>query len=1643
MWRCVMERLRGGCGRGLVWLALVTGALSLLVGLLGKSAPVQAAVTGNVIPDPTVNTSSSGFNGTVVTSVVQTDGRIVIGGSFTAFNGIARNRIARLNSDGTLDPSYDPGAGFNEMVSTLALQPDGKVLAGGYFTTFNTVARGRIARLNTDGSLDTTFVPTGTGFGSSAVMAVAVRADGKVYAGGNFTAFNSTGRGGIARLNADGSLDTTFVPTGSGFNGSVYTLAVQGDGRVVVGGGFTGFGGTPRSRIARLYGDGSLDPTFNPGTGFDAHVNVVKLQADGRLVAAGGFTSFAGTSRNRVARLMVDGALDVSFSPGTGFDSYIMDVGIQADGTIVVGGDFSTFNGATRTRIARLNPFGNLDVSFDPGVGPNSLVNSVAVQQDGKVLLGGYFSNVSGVVRARYARLTSVGALDAEFHSGAGFNNGVYATAAQADGKVIAAGAFTDFNGMVRRGVARLTTNGALDPSLGNGTGPNSSVLALAALADGRILAAGTFSSFNGLARGRIVRLSADGVVDTTAFTGSGFNSTVRAIAVQPDGKVIAVGDFTTYNGTARNGVARLNADGTLDTAFNPQSGFNAATTTVALQTDGKIVVGGSFTLFNGVTRTRIARLNSDGSLDTAFDPVAGFNSFPVALAMQADGKIVVGGYFTLYNGVARSAIARLNANGTLDTTFNPGSGFNGVVRSVVLESDGAALVGGDFTTFNGMPRSRIARLNANGSLDLGFYPGAGLNGAVYSLSLLPSGKLAAGGLFTAFDGAPLQRIAVLLHAPSAPTVLPGLIPGNASITAPFTPPVITGGAVITNYEYALSVDNGTKWGAWTPRNPASTTSPITIGGLANGTAYRVKLRAVNAAGAGAESVMSSLVVPFTVPTAPTITSATPGNGTASIAFSPPASNGGAAITNYKYSLDNGVTWLTRSPTSTASPLQLAGLLNGHTYQVVLRALNLAGDGAASLPVSVTPRTVPDAPTGVAVAAVGTSSAVLSFTAPLSDGGAAVTNYEYALSIDNGATWASWLPLAPPDAVSPITIVGLVNGTTYRAKLRAVNAAGAGPESTMSSVFMPRTVPGAPTLTAAAPGNTVATITFTPPASDGGFPITNYKYSTDNGATWTTRSPASTTSPMTIQALANGHTYQVLLRAVNPVGDGAVSNMMTVTPRTVPEAPTALVATAGDASASIAFIPPAFDGGAAVVNYQYALSVDDGAMWASWVPLAPADGTSPVAIPGLANWTPYRVKLRAVNAAGVGAESAPSAPFTPAPVGMVFTAVTPARVVDTRLSSGGAGPVLPGTTGMRTFSVAATQSGGTPVVPAGATAIAYNLTVPNPAAAGHARVMPADAATLTTASAINFRPGETIANGLATRIDAQRRVTVYTGSAADVVIDVVGYFAPAPSPPTPGGRFTAVTPVRVYATSADTVAGALAAGGDRVVSTATTQDGVTPVVPAGAEAVAYNITVVRPTAGGHLRVMPGDTASSDSSTINWTVPGDVIANGITVKLDDQRRIKVHNSAGVPVDFLVDVVGYYSPSGALFYPTDPTRVLDTRTAQGGEGAIGSGTAEERSVGVGFAAADPHAQQVPAGATSIAYNLTVTAPAAAGHLRVRPAGTPLISASTINWPGPAYTRANATIVAISPDRQVTIYNGSSGPADALIDTLGYYR
>src|SRR6266487_2770355 len=211
---------------------------------------------------------------------------------------------------------------------------------------------------------------------------------------------------------------------------------------------------------------------------------------------------------------------------------------------------------------------------------------------------------------------------------------------------------------------------------------------------DGRIIIGGEFYNYDGVSRNRIARLQPDGLLDESFNSGTGLAgthsdeiyTTVYAIAVQADGKIIVGGNFTDYNGTSRNNIARLNADGSLDAGFNPGTGIDETYSTVyaiAIQTGGKIIVGGSFTDYNGAPRNNIVRLNSDGSLDTGFNPGTGidggyYTTTVYAIAIQTDGKIIVGGSFTDYNGTSRNNIVRLNSDGSLDAGFNTGSGADG-----------------------------------------------------------------------------------------------------------------------------------------------------------------------------------------------------------------------------------------------------------------------------------------------------------------------------------------------------------------------------------------------------------------------------------------------------------------------------------------------------------------------------------------------------------------------------------------------------------------------------------------------------------------------------------------------------------------------------------------------------------------------------------------------------------------------------------------------------------------------------------------------------------------------------------------------------------------------------------------------------
>lgn len=364
------------------------------------------------------------------------------------------------------------------------------------------------------------------------------------------------------------------------------------------------------------------------------------------------------------------GSVDAGFA-GLGANAPVNVIVLQTnDNKLYVGGGFTEFNGESYGHVVRLNQSGGVDTSFDPrtsagGIQSSIFSNSVhalAVQLNGSLLVGGLFTNAGGAGQNYLVRLTPSGALDANFLSGlAGPNNYVDALALQADGRILVGGAFTMFNGAGLSRIARLEAGGALDVGFTPGTGGNGDIHALAVVPDGAIFAGGEFTLFNGVAASRLVRLRPNGTVDTAFNTGAGFNDTVRAIVVQPgDSKVIVAGYFTSFNGVARAGIARLNVDGSLDTSFNPGAGANEFINALAMQPDGKVLAGGAFTSFNGVERNRLVRLNPDGSVDYAFNMGTGADNFINTVALQTDRKVVIGGGFRRFDGVPRNYIARL-----------------------------------------------------------------------------------------------------------------------------------------------------------------------------------------------------------------------------------------------------------------------------------------------------------------------------------------------------------------------------------------------------------------------------------------------------------------------------------------------------------------------------------------------------------------------------------------------------------------------------------------------------------------------------------------------------------------------------------------------------------------------------------------------------------------------------------------------------------------------------------------------------------------------------------------------------------------------------------------------------------------------
>ncbi len=485
---------------------------------------------------------------------------------------------------------------------------------------------------------------------------------------------------------------------------------------------------------------------------------------------------------------------------------------------------------------------------------------------------------------------------------------------------------------------------------------------------------------------------------------------------------------------------------------------------------------------------------------------------------------------------------------------------------------------------------------------------------------------------------------------PGAPTIGTATA-GNASATVAFTAPAANGGSAITSYSVTSSPGGLTA---------TSTGSPITVTGLTNGTAYTFTVVAINSAGTGSASATSNSVTPTTgttVPGAPTIGTATPGNASATVAFTAPASNGGSAITSYRAtSSPGGLT-----ATSTGSPITVTGLTNGTAYTFTVVAINAIGTGAASAASnSVTPTAAPTAPGAptIGTATAGNASATVAFTAPASNGGSAITSYR-ATASPGGLTATS--------TGSPITVTGLTNGTAYTFTVVAINAIGTSAASGASNSVTPVGAPGAPTIGTAVPSNSSASVPFTPPASNGGSPITSYTATSSPGGI-TSTSPGS---PIIVTGLTNGTAYTFTVTATNAIGTGPASAALnSVTPVGAPGAPSINAAFPGDGVAFLDF-NSASNGGSAITTYTATSSPPGGT--GSGTPADASDAVPQgggILVTGLTNGVSYTFTLTATNAVGTGPASAPSNPVTPlAMPGMpTITGVTALNATDFQIN---------------------------------------------------------------------------------------------------------------------------------------------------------------------------------------------------------------------------------------------------------------------------------------------------------------------------------------------------------------------------------------
>lgn len=742
--------------------------LLFLAGWLGIANLAPAAQAQTL--DAAFNRPSLYAGGLAYSATEQPDGKKVVTGAFIRVNGAATSSLVRLNANGTVDAAFQQNLGTASPVYRVALQSNGQLLLTSFTTTTpltaGGISRNTILRLNADGTGDASFnagTGTNTATSGSSVDFSLPLPNGQVLATGSFDSFNGVPANNIVRLTSTGGIDATFNP-GSGPDDYISTSALLPSGKYLIAGYLTSYNGLSRNAIVRLNTDGSADTTFNPDLPTGSGIDNFTVQPDGRILVAGSF-GLAGTSYT-LLRLNADGTRDNTFTGNTTpiYSYYGNAVEVQADGKILV----ARRDGTTTLPVARLNSNGTPDASFAPSVTGFNFF-SLTLLASGKLLVAGRAMALGNIPNSAVLQLNTNGSLDTSFQPSFQTTGAIANVVRQADGKLIASGSFSEVNGQAVNALVRFNADGTVDGTYTGTSALQNTPTDLALQPDGRLLVAYPTTVQRLLATG-----SNDNSFANSTLTMTG-GSTNRLL-LQPDGRILVGGQAPAANYPA---IVRLQNNGTLDGSFSAALGAGTARMSIvralALQPDGRIVVAGTYAPTTGPALSTVRRLESTGTFDLAYTgPTLLFNnsstsSFVNSVALQADGAAVIGG---LFNNIG-SNVARLTTTGAQDASFAAPAFATGSVSKVLIQPNGRILLGGLFAS-SFLP-SNLARVLSTGAADASYAATAVPNSTVRALLIQPDGGIVAGGSFNAVSGqltAGLARIiasnVLAVQAPAA-----------------------------------------------------------------------------------------------------------------------------------------------------------------------------------------------------------------------------------------------------------------------------------------------------------------------------------------------------------------------------------------------------------------------------------------------------------------------------------------------------------------------------------------------------------------------------------------------------------------------------------------------------------------------------------------------------------------------------------------------------------------------------------------------------------------------------------------------------------------------------------------------------------